>query len=598
MAAVGIFHQAPIVKVSSSNLDNEIKNKSHYIFPCSDLKHKQQKSRGLSLRPLMSMASSSVFEETHRPVKRHGPSLWADISFSFDKQVQERYEEAVEALKEEIRSMVMAIKDSKPKNKMMLIDTLERLGVAYHFEKEIEDQIEQIFKFHAQDDNDLLNTSLYFRLFRQHGYNVPSSVFNKFKDKDNKFKKTLTGDIEGLLSLYEASYLMYHGEDTLEEAMVFTTHYLNEVKSKLNSYLQAKVTRALYRPIHRGVTILEARSYISIYEKKESKNELLLRLAKLNFKLLQNMYQKELDDLFKWWKGLNLTSKLPYLRDTMVENYFWAVAINFEPQYSFARLAVAKVILFTAVINDTCDSYATSEEVDLFMEIFQRWDIKEADWLPNCMMIACKFLSSEYEEFDNEVSKQGRSYAISYAIKAMKELGRGYHKKNKWYTGQEMPTFQEHISNAPSVSLVYVIVSASLMGMESASEEAFDWLVSEPKIAEAAGHYFRYMNDIGSYEREHNSGQFPTAVDCYMKENGVSTQETFDRFVEFGENAWKTVNKEWVNETSSIPRHILKPILNYTRVTFVTYQHGDGYTYAELGLRADIDALLFNPIIV
>ncbi|KAG8371177.1 hypothetical protein BUALT_Bualt13G0059900 [Buddleja alternifolia] len=364
-----------VFQVHGGSLWTDIKHKPRRcIFP-RKLKHKQRMScRGLSLRIMAAATGLDGPEDTSlRPVKDHRPSLWANISFSFDNQVHiERCAEDVEALKEEVRSMVMAI-DSKPKDKMILIDTLERLGVAYHFEQEIEDQIEQIFKFHVEDDNDLFTTALHFRLFRQHGYDVPSSIFNNFKDKDNKFKKTLIGDIEGLLSLYEASYLRYANEDILEEALIFTTQYLDEARSKLDSYLQEKVTHALKQPIHRGVTIVEARYYISIYEKKESKNEVLLRLAKLNFKLLQNLYQKELDDLLKWWKEVNLTSKLPYLRDSMVESYFWGLAIHFEPQYSSSRLAVAKAILFTVVVNDTYDSYATFEEIQLFVDTLQRY---------------------------------------------------------------------------------------------------------------------------------------------------------------------------------------------------------------------------------
>ncbi|MBA0833181.1 hypothetical protein Goarm_017512, partial [Gossypium armourianum] len=38
-----------------------------------------------------------------------------------------------------------------------------------------------------------------------------------------------------------------------------------------------------------------------------------------------------------WKKGLDLTTKLPFVRDRLVESYFWILGVYFEPQYSFAR---------------------------------------------------------------------------------------------------------------------------------------------------------------------------------------------------------------------------------------------------------------------
>ncbi|KAG8371181.1 hypothetical protein BUALT_Bualt13G0060300 [Buddleja alternifolia] len=557
MAAVTVFH-GPNVKVYSRSLRAEIslslginqvvKSKPYCKFPSDKLK--QHESRGLSLRPLVPMASSSVGhgQETPRVVKTFPPNLWADLSFSFDKQVHERYREAVQTLKEEVRSMITA-KDSTPNDKMILIDTLERLGVAYHFEQEIEDQIEQIFKFHAEDENgehDLFTTALYFR------------VFNKFMDEDNKFKKTLISDINGLLSLYEASYL---------------SRFIGPLKN-----LKLVTT--------------------SMYEKKESKNELLLKLAKLDFNFLQNLYKEEISHLFKWRKETNIISKLPYMRDRVMECYFWMVGIHFEPEYSFSRTAATKALVRGVVLNDTYGNYATLEELKLFTESLQRWDIKEIDRLPDYMKFAYHFLYSIREECDHEVPKHGKTYGVSYVIEALKILATAYYKKAKWYMGQEMPTFEDHVSNGHRASGAAVVFAGMFMGMESASKEAFDWLMSEPKIVEAAGLLTRHMNDISTYDREHEEGVFPTPVDCYMIENGVSKQEALDKIFEHAEDQWKTINKEWI--ASTVPRHWMKPILNYARIQDATYKGGkDLITDPMDGSGQDqIVALFIDPIVI
>ena len=101
-------------------------------------------------------------------------------------------------------------------------------------------------------------------------------------------------DVEGVLSLYEAAYVRFHDEEILQRAEVFSNSYLRRIEAELESPLREKVKRALEHPLHRSNTMVYARIFISIYEKGDSKNQLLLKLAKFNFNFLQNLYRKEL----------------------------------------------------------------------------------------------------------------------------------------------------------------------------------------------------------------------------------------------------------------------------------------------------------------
>ena len=61
--------------------------------------------------------------------------------------------------------------------KLELIDVIQRLGVEYHFEKEIEESLKYIHDSYMQqnskDNDDLRIVALRFRLLRQQGYSVP-----------------------------------------------------------------------------------------------------------------------------------------------------------------------------------------------------------------------------------------------------------------------------------------------------------------------------------------------------------------------------------------------------------------------------------------
>ena len=78
----------------------------------------------------------------------------------------------MEALTKEMGRMLIAAESTKL---LILIDKIERLSVAYHFEKEIEEKLKLIYesgKEHEDVDDDLLTTALRFRLLRQHQYDV------------------------------------------------------------------------------------------------------------------------------------------------------------------------------------------------------------------------------------------------------------------------------------------------------------------------------------------------------------------------------------------------------------------------------------------
>ncbi|KAL7145233.1 hypothetical protein ABFS83_07G067100 [Erythranthe nasuta] len=534
------------------------------------------------------------------PVADFSPSMWGDFfsTFSFDNQVQETYAAAIESLKKEVRTVVMAATSGEL---IKLVDTLERLGLAYHFETEIEEKLEQINNEDDQEYDDLFTTALRFRLLRQHRYRVSCGVFDKYFVEGNKTEETLVtnDDVEGLLSLYEAANVRIHGEDVLEEALAFTKHHLTRMLSQLESRLQHRVKRSLEQSLHRCVPMFDTTLYISIYESVDLRNELILKLAKLNLKFLKNMYKKELSELSRWWNNFNLKEKLPYTRDRMIECYLLGVMIRFEPQYSVIRKWVAKSCQLVTVIDDTYDNYATLEQAQLFTDVLERWDMAEIDRLPNYMKIAYRFIMSMYEDYQVDAATQEKSFAVPYFIEAVKQISRAYNQELKWVMERKMPSFEDYIDNSLSTSCFYVIFSALALGMKSVTKETIDWLLmTNPNIVVTAAKFARHLEDLGSHERENKGGQMLTVVDCYMKEHGVSKQETLCKFAELVEDRWKDVNTECVAETW-INKEMVELVLNYVRMSeFVYKNREDGFTDPARSFAPLIVSLFVDPIVL
>ncbi|GLT50329.1 hypothetical protein SLA2020_238210 [Shorea laevis] len=72
-----------------------------------------------------------------------------------------------------------------------------------------------------------------------------------------------------------------------------------------------------------------------------------------------------------------------------------------------------------------------------------------------------------------------------------------------------------------------MLITNSLVGMgEVASKEAFDWISNDPRMVKACAIICRLMDDIVSNEFEQSRVHVASSIEYYMKQYGVSKEET------------------------------------------------------------------------
>ncbi|KAJ8763756.1 hypothetical protein K2173_003538 [Erythroxylum novogranatense] len=491
---------------------------------------------------VQSLPTSSV----NRPSATFHPSIWGDQFLSFPHELQK--------LIDEVRGMLMNPSDG-PSQKLNMIDLVQRLGVAYHFEPEIEGALNEIAaNFNYEFEYDLYTAALQFRLLRQQGIKVSSDTFEKFKDCRGNFKECLLKDVRGMLTLYEAAHLGIRGEDILDEAIAFTTAGLQAVLNQLNIQLAEQVRHALNRPIRKCPPRLEIKHYISSYS-DESHNKTLLKFAKMDFNLLQGLHQEELSGITKWWKNEASSTKFPYARDRIVECYFWVLGIYFEPKYALARKIMTKIVSMLSIVDDTYDAYGTNEELQLLTESIQRWDTEAADMLPESMRKVYLMIFRLYNDIGEEMEKQGMSFAIHYAKEAMKKVVQCFHVESKWRDEGYIPTFEEYMQIALFSCSYPMLSMISFLGIvESSTKEAIEWVQNFPKIVEASSIICRLMDDIVSHTFEQERRHVASSIECYLKQyGGASKEEAIEYFRKEIVNAWKDINEQCLKPTP-VPR--------------------------------------------
>ncbi|XP_058220681.1 (-)-germacrene D synthase-like [Rhododendron vialii] len=101
------------------------------------------------------------------------------------------------------------------------------------------------------------------------------------------------------------------------------------------------------------------------------------------------------------------------------------------------------------------------------------------------------------------------------------------------------------------------------------------------------------MDDMAGHKHEQERGHVASAVECYMKQHGVTEEEVYVEFRERVANAWKDMNAECLRPTA-VPMPVLARVLNLARVINLIYTGGDGYTHSGKKVKQCITSVLID----
>ncbi|KAM3697273.1 hypothetical protein ACJW31_06G099700 [Castanea mollissima] len=552
-------------------------------------------------RHMRCTASKQVLSNTatKRQSANYLPSLWSYEYIQSLKNGYEAdlYEDRAKKLEEEVRRMINN-KDTKLLTTLELIDDIERLGLGYRFKEEIMRALDRFVTLKGCKEftnGSIHDTALSFRLLRQHGFGVSQDVFNCFKDQKGNFKECLSKDIKGLLSLHEASYLGFEGENLLHEAMEFTTMHLKDLKGDVSRTLK-EVRHSLEMPLHRRMRRLEQRWYIDAYSMKEAHNRKLLELAKLDFNIVQSVHQRDLKDMSRWWNETGLGNKLSFARDRLMECFFWTVGMVFEPQFSNCRKELTKVTSLITIIDDVYDVYATLEELEMFTDIVQRWDVKAMKDLPEYMKLCFLALYNTVNEMVYDTLKEQGVDILPYLTKAWGDLCKAFLQETKWRYYKCTPSSEDYLDNAwMSASGALILVHAYFLMSPSITNRALEGLEDYHNLLRWPSIIFRLCNDLGTSMAELERGETANSILCYMRETSLSEDFAREHISNLIDKTWKKMNKDRFSD-SPFEEPFLETAINLARISHCTYQHGDGHGAPDSRSKDRVLSLIIEPI--
>ncbi|KAK2987973.1 hypothetical protein RJ640_011236 [Escallonia rubra] len=486
-------------------------------------------------------------------------------------------------------------RSSEPRGTMMLIDTLQRLGIAYHFEEDIAALLEQ-FSDENLGDEDLFTTALCFRLLRHNGHQISTDVFRKFMDKNMEFKESLSEDTVGLLSLYEASYLGANGEDVLSQAVEFSEIHLKKAIPVMAPQLRRQVLQSFELPRHLRMARLEARRYIEEYSNESDHSSALLELAMLDFNKVQALHQMELAEISRWWKHLGLVDKLSFARDRPLECFLWTVGLLPEPKYSGCRIELAKNIAILLVIDDIFDTHGSFSDLVLFTDAIRRWDLNAMEQLPEYMKICYMALYNTTNEVSYKVLKEHGWSVRSYLQKTWIDMIEGFMLEAEWLNNGHIPNLEDYIENGVTTAGTYMaLVHVFFLIGKGVTDENVKLLVKPyPKLFSSSGRILRLWDDLGTAKEEQERGDVASSIQLFMKENDIKSEdEARKQIIQLIQGLWKELNGELI-APNALPLPIIKTAFNMSRTSQVVYQHDEDSYFSSVDNY--VQSLFFTPV--
>ncbi|KAF6154360.1 hypothetical protein GIB67_026816 [Kingdonia uniflora] len=512
----------------------------------SQLLHKKSRSTYIVHA---SLASSPVVPIPRRS-GNYQPTIWNhDFAQSLKSDtnmviIEKVYTKMAEKHRDEVRAMFD--KAVGTLSKLELIDVVQRIGVAYHFEKEIKSALD-----------------------------------------------TITFNEEG------ASFLALEGEEILDEAQDFTRRHLKEfIKENVNpSLLSKQVRHALELPLHWRMARLETRWFIDVYEKKKDMNQQLLEFAKLDFNMVQATHQEDLKYASRWWRELKLGEiTMSFARDRLVENFLWTIGVIYEPQFAYCRRQLAKINCLITTIDDVYDVYGSLKELELFTDAVERWDIKRVEKLPRCMKICFLALYNTTNQMVYDILREQGVDMSPYLKKAWADLCKAYLVEAEWYYNGYKPTLEEYLNNAwISISAPLILVGVYFFVTRNITKEALDEFENYTDLIRCSSMIVRLADDIGTSKDELERGDVPKSIQCYMHDTGASEETAREHIQELIGKTWKKMNKECI-AYSPFPQSFISAALGLARMAQCMYQYGDGHGAPDRETKDRVNTLLIESI--
>ncbi|KAK2969848.1 hypothetical protein RJ640_030157 [Escallonia rubra] len=508
--------------------------------------------------------------------------------------------------------------------KLSMVDHIQKLGLAEHFQEDIDEILEQFRNRKKQlseprgtDDAlaKIYKDSLAFRLLRMHGYNITPWSFCWFLNHEDILDH-LEQNCEHFRSLiynvYRATDVIFAGEYELEEARMFSRKLLEKTMKSSMAYdnfvtcpsFRGVIEQELSLPWIARLDHLDHRMWIeenrvsplwtgkaSFYRLTCLQDENIMQLAMENFKFRQLIYRNELEELKRWSKVTGLCD-MGFGREKTTYCYFAVAASSCLPRDSLVRMIVAKSAILITVADDFFDMKGALDELQELTEAVQRWDGKGLRG-PSKVIFAA--LVDFVTEIATEFLHQQGSDITRYLQDIWRETFSSWLLETTWSNTGYIPSADEYLRVGMTSIATHTIVLPSSCFLSPRLPDDKLKTNHYETITKLLMAMARLLNDIQSYQKEQEEGKMNLVL-LHLKANPDGDIEDSIGYVKniLDEKRKELLQHVLMDELSDLPKpckHLHLSCLKVFQMFFDSSNRFDSNTE----LLQDIKKAIYDP---
>ncbi|KAG8391624.1 hypothetical protein BUALT_Bualt01G0206700 [Buddleja alternifolia] len=428
--------------------------------------------------------------------------------------------------------------------KLCMVDQVQRLGVAEHFNQEIEKIMAEVYRNQTDYKSGipteaniipakLFKDALAFRLLRMQGHYVnPGSLcwFLHEADVLVYMEENYEQFISAMYSVYRATDLLFPGENELEEARTFATKILQKSKTR-NSDHNILISKGLHNVIKYELNFewiarmdhlyhrmwIEENKTSPLWTGKASYYRLscldhknLMELAVENFEFRRSIYAQELAELKRWSKQWGL-SEMGFGREKTTLIYFATATGTCLPYNSTTRLEIAKAGIIVVVADDFYDMEGSLAELEVLTNAVKRWDGKGLEGHG-------KTIFDALDNFVNDIAAKCHPQQGINILPKLQNIWRetfmSWMVEKSWSQTGYIPSMDEYLQiGTTSVGAHAIVLSPTICQVETQNLVEYDQNITKLVMSIA-----RLANDTQSYQKEEADGKVNLVL-LHLKEN-------------------------------------------------------------------------------